>query len=80
MGQYISLLDTFSASDGRQLTEDELETLETEIRKLKSQRSAFVGLCATLLRGISLQTTQPARAAAVLGAAKADYDQLLKTL
>lgn len=80
MGQYISLLDTFSNSDGRQLTEDELESLEVEVRKLKSQRSAAVGLCATLLRGIAFQSTQPARAAAILSAAKADYDQLLKTL
>ena len=63
-----------------QINEDELESLEAELRKLKSQRSAFVGLCATLLRGISLQTTQPASAAAILAAAKADYEQLLKIL
>lgn len=80
MAGYTQLLDVFSNTDGRQLTEDELESLEAELRKLKSQRSAFVGLCATLLRGISLQTTQPASAAAILGAAKADYEQLLKIL
>ena len=80
MAGYTQLLDTFSASDGRQLTEDELETLETEVRKLKSQRSAAIGLCATLLRGITVQKTQPAAAALILAAAKADYDQLIKTL
>lgn len=80
MAGYTQLLDVFSNCDGRQLTEDELESLEAELRKLKSQRSAFVGLCATLLRGISLQTTQPASAAAILAAAKADYEQLLKIL
>ena len=80
MAGYTQLLDVFSNTDGRQLTEDELESLEVEVRKLKSQRSAFVGLCATLLRGIAFQSTQPARAAAILAAAKADYEQLLKIL
>ena len=80
MAGYTQLLDVFSNTDGRQLTEDELESLEEEVRKLKTQRSAAIGLCATLLRGISLQTTQPASAAAILAAAKADYEQLLKIL
>jgi len=80
MAGYTQLLDVFSNCDGRQLTEDELESLEVEVRKLKSQRSAAVGLCATLLRGIAFQSTQPARAAAILAAAKADYDALIKTL
>lgn len=80
MARYSQLLDVFSNTDGRQLTEDELESLETEVRKLKSQRSAAIGLCSTLFRGIRLQKDQPASAAVILSAAKADYDQLLKTL
>ena len=80
MGRYTSLLDVFSNSDGRQLTEDELESLEAEILSLKRQRDTAIGICSTLLRGIHLNATQQADAAALLTAAQADYNELLRTL
>lgn len=80
MGRYTSLLDVFSNSDGRQLTEDELESLEAEILSLKRQRDTAIGICSTLLRGIHLNATQQADAAALLTAAQADYNELIRTL
>ena len=80
MGRYTSLLDVFSNSDGRQLTEDELESLEAEILSLKRQRDTAIGICSTLLRGIHLNATQQADAAALLTAAQTDYNELLRNL
>jgi hypothetical protein len=51
-----------------------------EVDKLREQRSLAIGLCATLIRGIKLQPDQPARAAAILAAAKAEYEALIKRL
>lgn len=80
MGRYTSLLDVFSKDDGRRLTDNELETLEAEILSLKRQRDAAIGICSTLLRGIHLTTTQQADAAALLTAAQADYNELIRNL
>ena len=62
------------------IEDDSLEQAEEEIRRLKIQRSAAIGLCSTLLRGISMQVNQPALATTVLSAAKAEYDELIRTL
>jgi hypothetical protein len=81
MAKYTALLDVFHQADGRDhISDDDLETLEAECRKLRAQRGAAIGLCATLLRGISMQGGQPTRATAILAAAKADYEALIKAL
>ena len=80
MGKFTQLLDVFSNHDGRELTDSELESLEAEILSLKRQRDTAIGICSTLLRGIHLNATQQADAAALLTAAQADYNELLRNL
>lgn len=80
MGKFTQLLDVFSNHDGRELTDNELESLEAEILSLKRQRDTAIGICSTLLRGIHLNATQQADAAALLTAAQADYNELLRNL
>ena len=80
MGKFTQLIDVFSNHDGRELTDNELESLEAEILSLKRQRDTAIGICSTLLRGIHLNATQQADAAALLTSAQADYNELLRNL
>lgn len=80
MAGYTQLLDVFSNTDGREMRDDDLASLEAEIRHVRGQRNAAISLCATLFRGVNMQATRPFNAETIFVAAKAEYDELLKSL